>query len=153
MFQNIKKYWNKLVADYKGKNLAAFIKENIFESQGSPRTKALSVALGTFIAFSPFWGFQTFLAITLAVYFKLNKALSFTFSHLSLPPVIPFVVWLCLYIGGLFYGSTNFSIHQMNIEFAKQNLVQYLIGSGIVSVFMAGFLGLATYILLKNKNR
>ncbi|WP_416338129.1 DUF2062 domain-containing protein, partial [Lactobacillus acetotolerans] len=46
------------------------------ESDGSNRIKAFSIALGTFIGLSPFWGFQTLLVISLAVVFKLNKVLA-----------------------------------------------------------------------------
>ena len=34
-----------------------------------------SIALGTFIGFSPLWGFHTFLAITLAIFFKFIRNL------------------------------------------------------------------------------
>ena len=50
-----------------------FLKENVLESDGSNEIKAKSIALGIFIGLSPFWGFHSFLAISLGVYFKMNK--------------------------------------------------------------------------------
>lgn len=140
------------IRNFKKKSFKDFIKEDILESAGSNRTKALSVALGTFIAFSPFWGFQTVLAITLAVFFRLNKALSFTFSHLSLPPLIPFIIWASMATGSLFVGGTSeFRTEDLNLSLIKKHLLQYLIGSFALAMGMSALLGFSTYFILKRR--
>lgn len=142
------------VRNFKKKSFRDFLREDIFESDGSNRTKALSVALGTFIAFSPFWGFQTVLAISLAVFFKLNKVLSFTFSHLSLPPVIPFVIWASLWVGSFFIpGGTDFSTSELNFDLVKKHLLQYVAGSFTLATTMALLLGFATFFILESRRR
>lgn len=138
------------IRNFKKKSFKQFLKEDILESDGSSKVKALSVALGTFIAFSPFWGFQTVLAISLAVFFRLNKVLSFTFSHLSLPPLIPFIIWVSLLIGSVFIpGETHFSASELNFNLIKKHLLQYLVGSFTLASAMAILLGFSTFFILE----
>ncbi len=138
------------IRSFKKKSLKDFIKEDILESNGTPTSKAFSVALGTFIAFSPFWGFHTVLVISLAVFFRLNKVLAFTFSNLSLPPLIPFVILASLKVGAIFIGgSTDFSGQELNINLIEKHLIQYLVGSLTLSTALAVLFGLMTFFLLK----
>lgn len=119
------------------------------ESDGSNRSKALSIALGTFIGLTPFWGFHSFLSITLAVVFKLNKVLAFAFSNISLPPFIPFIIAISLGIGGFFLGTqTNFGGEELNLDFVKTHLLQYVIGTFILAIAMSALLGIGSFVLL-----
>ncbi|WP_312902623.1 DUF2062 domain-containing protein [Chryseobacterium taichungense] len=137
------------VNNFKKKSFKKFIKEDVLESDGSNRTKAFSIALGVFIGFSPFWGFHTLLTISLAVLFKLNKVLAFVASNVSLPPFIPFIIAACLFLGAPFVGgSSNILSQDLNFELVKNNLLQYLIGSAILSVTMSIISGIATFLFL-----
>lgn len=137
------------VNNFKKKSFKKFIKEDVLESDGSNRTKAFSVALGVFIGFSPFWGFHTLLTISLAVLFKLNKVLAFVASNVSLPPFIPFIIVASLFLGSPFvHGESNFLSQEISFELVKNNLLQYLIGSAILSVTMSVISGIATFLFL-----
>jgi glycosyltransferase involved in cell wall biosynthesis len=137
------------VNNFKKKSFKKFIKEDVLESDGSNRTKAFSVALGVFIGFSPFWGFHTLLTISLAVLFKLNKVLAFVASNVSLPPFIPFIIVASLFLGSPFvHGESNFLSQEINFDLVKNNLLQYLIGSAILSVTMSVISGIATFLFL-----
>ncbi|WP_449389082.1 DUF2062 domain-containing protein [Chryseobacterium lineare] len=137
------------VNNFKKKSFKKFIKEDVLESDGTNRTKAFSVALGVFIGFSPFWGFHTLLTISLAVLFKLNKVLAFVASNVSLPPFIPFIIVASLFLGSPFvHGESNFLSQEINFELVKNNLLQYLIGSAILSVTMSVISGIATFLFL-----
>jgi uncharacterized protein (DUF2062 family) len=90
--------------------------------------------LGVFIGLSPFWGFQTLLVISLSVLFKLNKVLAFVASNVSLPPFIPFIIAASLFLGAPFVqGDSNILSQDLNFELIKNNLLQYIIGSFILS--------------------
>ncbi len=135
---------------FRRKGLKRFLKENILESDGSNETKAKSIALGVFIGLSPFWGLHSFLAITLSVYFKLNKLLSFMFSQLTLPPLIPVIIFLSMMVGSPFVKeSVSFENATFDLEFIKQNIVQYTIGSLILATAAAAVFGFGSYFLLK----
>ncbi|SDI35094.1 hypothetical protein SAMN05421846_106227 [Chryseobacterium taeanense] len=137
------------VNNFKKKSFKRFIKEDVLESDGTNRTKAFSVALGVFIGFSPFWGFHTLLTISLAVLFKLNKVLAFIASNVSLPPFIPFIIVVSLFLGSPFvHGESNFLSQEINFDLVKNNLLQYLIGSAILSVTMSVICGIATFLFL-----
>ncbi|MEC3877478.1 DUF2062 domain-containing protein [Chryseobacterium salviniae] len=137
------------IHNFKKKSFKRFIKEDVLESDGSNRTKAFSVALGVFIGFSPFWGFHTLLTISLAVLFKLNKVLAFVASNVSIPPFIPFIIMASLFLGAPFVGgNSNIFSQELNFDLVKNNLLQYLIGSAILSVSMSAISGIAVFLLL-----
>jgi len=135
---------------FKKKGFKKFLLENVLESEDSNAKKALSIALGVFVGISPFWGFQTVIVLFSAVLFRLNKAISFAFSNISFPPLIPFVIYGSLKIGGLFIQSDvplvlNTSI---NFEDLKNNIAQYLAGSFILASLSAVIFGLSGYLIL-----
>ena len=132
------------------KGFRRFLKENILESDGSTRTKSLSVALGVFVGLTPFWGFHTVIVLFLATYFKLNKVLSYMSTHISFPLFLPFIIAISLFIGGHFVGdNTKFASGDMNFEFVKEHLLQYIIGSSILAVFTSILFGLITFLFLQ----
>lgn len=137
------------ILNFKKKSFKRFIKEDVLESDGSNRTKAFSVALGVFIGLSPFWGFHTLLTISLAVLFKLNKVLAFVASNVSIPPFIPFIIAASLFLGAPFVGgNSNIFSQELNFDLVKNNLLQYLIGSAILSVSLSIISGIAVFLFL-----
>lgn len=145
---------------FKKKSFKDFLREDILDSTDSNLKKSLSIALGTFIGISPFWGFQTILAIFLAVTFRLNKLLAFTFSNISFPPLIPFIIYGSLVVGSYFVTTETKLVFDTSITFTaiKNNMFQYLVGSFILALLTAFILGLLSFLVLtffntfKNKN-
>jgi uncharacterized protein (DUF2062 family) len=138
---------------FRRKGLRRFFKENILESEGSNETKAKSIALGIFVGLSPFWGFHSFLAITLSVYFKLNKLLTFMSSQITFPPLIPLIIFLSMMVGAPFVSNTvNLQDQTFDLEFIKSNLTQYIIGSLILSISCSLIFGLISYLILQKFN-
>jgi glycosyltransferase involved in cell wall biosynthesis len=134
----------------KKKGFRKFFLENILESNDSNTTKSLSIALGVFIGISPFWGLQTIIVLALAVFFRLNKVISFAFSNISFPPFIPFIIYGSLKIGSNFIPSTKplFFDSSMTFSDIQLNINQYLVGSFILAALMSILFGLSGYILL-----
>ncbi|NUY81398.1 DUF2062 domain-containing protein [Flavobacterium sp. MAH-1] len=135
----------------KKKGIKRFFLENVLHSEDSNRVKALSIALGVFIGISPFWGFQTVLALFLATVFRLNKAIAFAFSNVSIPPMIPPIVAGSLWVGSLFYdtGAPLFPELPITFEKLKIHLGQYLIGSLTLAAISAVVIGFLSYGLLR----
>lgn len=65
-----------------------------------PWRVALALAVGVFISFTPFLGFQTLLALLVAAVARLNPAVVVTGTWLNLPWFMPFV-----YAGALKLGA------------------------------------------------
>ena len=136
----------------KKKGLKRFFLEDFLQNSDSKEKKALSIALGTFIGISPFWGFQTALVIFLSVVLKLNKVIAFTFSNVSLPIFIPFIIYGSFQVGAFLLGAepvintiTDISIQNVNF---KAHLSQYLVGSFSLAIFLALLFGVIGYITL-----
>jgi uncharacterized protein (DUF2062 family) len=67
----------------------------------SPWRTALGLALGVFISFTPFWGFQTLLALLVATVCRLNRGVTLLGTWLNLPWFAPFV-----YAGAVRLGAS-----------------------------------------------
>ena len=136
--------------NFQKKKIQQFIKEEILQSNDSNLIKSLSIALGVFIGIAPFWGFQTVLVLFLAVLFRWNKILAFTFSNISIPPMIPFIIFGSLQVGSFFVkDEVNFSDYQnLTFEAIKSHTSQYVIGSFILATIAAFTFGIASFFLL-----
>ena len=126
------------------------MREDVLEGTDSNLKKSLSIALGTFIGISPFWGFQTLIVILLAVTLRLNKVLAFAFSNISLPPMIPFIIYESLVVGSYFVPTETRLVFDTSITFIaiKNNILQYLVGSFILALLTAVVLGILSFLLL-----
>lgn len=136
--------------NFKKKSFKQFIKEDILGSKDSNKIKSLSIALGVLFGILPVWGFQTFLTIFFAVTFRWNKVLAFAFSNISIPPMIPLIIWLSLKVGGLVVpGLSTFSFdEEITFSMIQDHFLQYLIGSVILAVSSAFLFGIGSYFLL-----
>lgn len=138
---------------FKKKSLNDFIKENVFGSEDSPEKMAASIGFGVFMGIAPVWGFQTALVITLSVFFRLNKVLSFAFSNISLPPFIPLIIYVSLIVGGLILPSSThtglFELNTINFSTIQQHLLQYVVGALVLATAMSVLVGFGSYILIR----
>jgi glycosyltransferase involved in cell wall biosynthesis len=139
-----------LIRSINFKNLKRVWKEEVIAAHESTNKKALSVGVGLFFGIVPIWGFQFALAIFTAVFFKLNKIIVGLSAQISVPPLIPFVLYASVKTGEFVLGQ------KVNLDFTKllsvetlKNLYVYYIGATVLSIAagIAGFL--VTWILLK----
>ena len=134
---------------FKKKNIKTFFKEDILGSNDSNKVKALSISLGVFLGIAPLWGFQTFLAIFLASMFRLNKVISFFFSNVSIPPMIPIIIYLSLLTGSfILQDKMEFDFDVISFQIIKKNLVRYVIGSFAFATFCSILSGVISYFIL-----
>jgi len=130
---------------------AVFIDE-LFDPAQSPTRKSFSVAFGIFIGIVPIWGFQLIVAIFLAVLLRLNKGLVIVFANISIPPMIPLIIYGSYRFGAVWIpGSANpvsFS-KSLSLSAIRYNFKQYLLGSISLALVAAIFAGSITYIVIK----
>jgi glycosyltransferase involved in cell wall biosynthesis len=138
------------------KNFRQTVKEQLFNQHHSAQLKSASVALGIFMGIVPIWGFQLMAAIFLAIVLKLNKPLVIIAANISIPPMIPFIIFASYKAGAFWMGDKatqidyNKSISLLSI---KNNLQQYIYGSITLAILAAVFFGLITFVLLKIFNK
>ncbi|MEO5996167.1 MAG: DUF2062 domain-containing protein [Chitinophagaceae bacterium] len=133
----------------KGKQL---IRDQLFNSHQSDHLNAASIAFGVFMGIIPIWGFQLVVAIFLAILFRLNKVLVIVAANISIPPMIPIIIFLSFKAGAYWMGDEQVKIgfsNTITIKSAGNHLKQYIYGSISLAIIAALLFGLLTYILLK----
>ncbi len=135
----------------KKKSIKGFIREYILDSNDSNTRITSSVMLGLFIGVLPVWGWQMMIAFGLAHYFKLNKFVTVAASNISIPPVLPLILYLSYETGGLVVGFNKGAVYSSGFDYQwlKSNFVQYLVGSVVFGIILSLVLGSITYILLQ----
>lgn len=142
----------KFINSLNKKNVREFFKKYIVQNQDSDSKITFSVMLGLFMGIAPFWGYQMGLALVIAMFFKLNKVITLVASNISIPPMIPLILYLSYLCGGLVHivdpvnvpYSKNLTLYDVQI-----NLFQYLIGSFMLAGAVSLVFGIATFVLLK----
>ena len=69
------------------------IRHEAIKPEESNGMKALSIGFGFFMGIVPLWGFQLLIGIPLAVLFRMNKVLFIAAANISIPPMIPFIIY------------------------------------------------------------
>lgn len=114
--------------------------------------KAASVAFGVFMGIVPIWGFQLVTAIFLAILFRLNKPIVIVAANISIPPMIPVIIFLSYVMGNFWMGDDGIDFSftsNVTLNPISQNVRQYIYGSITLAVVAAITFGLLTLALLK----
>jgi uncharacterized protein (DUF2062 family) len=85
----------------------------------------------------PLWGFQMIVAIAVALYFRLNKILVLIAANISIPPMIPLIIYASHETGKIWMGDQARSIDfdkEITLETIQQSLMQYFLGACTLSV-------------------
>jgi uncharacterized protein (DUF2062 family) len=114
--------------------------------------KAISIGFGVFMGIVPIWGFQMLVAIALSIVFRLNKALVILAANISIPPMIPLILYLSHLTGKLWLGKDAKSVsfdEEITLDFIHKHFVQYLYGAVTLSVVAGIVFGAVSYLLIK----
>ncbi len=146
----------RLLFTLKKKGFKTVWREEILKSDDPPLKKSAAIMLGVFIGIAPLWGLQTVLVLSLATLFKLNKAVAFLCSNISIPPVIPFIVYISYQLGALIMGREMDMA--LDIEAIRsggdmfKGVTQYLIGSLFLALLVTLVLGVSSYLYFSFRN-
>ena len=142
---------------FRKKGYKRFWKENIIKSQEPAHKKAAAIALGVFVGILPFWGLHTLLVFSLAALFKLNKVVAFLFSNISIPPLIPFIIYASYQAGSLLTGrGLAWELRPEDFDSTADiflGLWQYIIGSFALAGIAALLLWIVFYFLFSVTNQ
>jgi len=127
-----------------------WVDRSLIHSTESASRLSCAVGVGAFIGTSPIWGLQTVVALAVAHVFKLNKIIVLAFSNVSLPPIIPFVLYYSMKIGGWILGSDAVvDIDALTLESVKETFVQYAIGAVPFAMGCGLFFGSVSFLIIR----
>ena len=152
-----------LVKYFMANKLSGIIMEQLANHNESPNKMASAVGLGLFMGILPVWGFQMLLAAFFAHLLKINKVIVLVASNISLPPMIPFIIYFSYRTGGLFIkGNTNLLTRQ-SLDTLHQHVIsgdfyraleqlglgfwQYVLGSIMLGLAVATVGWMVTWLL------
>lgn len=131
------------------KNIRGFIDREIIHSKESNIKIMFAIMLGIFMGIVPIWGYQMIAAAFLAVLMRLNKVIVLVASNISIPPIMPFLLYGSYATGCYATNSEiNLSLTDISLESVKTVLTQYLIGSVIFATICALLAGCVSWILM-----
>ncbi len=129
-----------------------FLKKQVIHTRDSIAKTTLSVMFGVFMGIVPIWGYQLVTAIALAYLFRLNKFIVIVASNISIPPMIPFILYGSYVTGGWVLQLNQDTVYRasdITFDFVKNNLYQYVVGSMVFAVMAAICFGIVTYLMLR----
>lgn len=134
------------------KKLKQLLYNELYSPHQTAQLKACSIAFGVFMGIVPIWGFQLVVAIFLAIIWKLNKLLVILAANISIPPMIPLIIFASYKAGAPWMGDHAGALkfdRSISVSSIQQNLQQYIFGSITLAVLAGLAAGLFTFILLK----
>lgn len=131
------------------KNTKSFIDRNIIHSPESNARIASAIGFGVFMGVMPIWGYQMICAFALAHILKLNKVITLVAANISLPPLIPFIIFGGYWTGCELLGQpVIISFQQIDMTSIGGILVQYIFGSIIFGIVLAVLCWVVSMLLL-----
>ena len=131
------------------KNIKSFIDRNIIHSPESNARIASAIGFGVFMGVMPIWGYQMICAFALAHILKLNKVITLVAANISLPPLIPFIIFGGYWTGCNLLGQpVIISFQQIDMTSIGGILVQYIFGSIIFGIVLAVLCWVVSMLLL-----
>jgi uncharacterized protein (DUF2062 family) len=117
----------------------------------SPGRLAAAVGVGLFFGIAPIWGYQLVAALAVAHFLSLNKVITALASNISIPPVMPFILYTALALGHwLFTGQwLDVSPGQMSRARALEYLWHWAVGSVALGMTVAVCGTAVTYVVAR----
>jgi len=100
----------------------------------------------------PVWGFQLIIAIAASFIFKLNKVLVVIAANISIPPMIPIILFLSHLTGSIWMGSKARTISfssEITLAMLQDNFIQYYTGAATLAIVAGVIFASVTFVLLK----
>lgn len=116
-------------------NIRRFIRRNITRSPESNARLAAAMGWGVLCGILPIWGYQMIFAGVSAHFMRLNKLVAIVFSNISIPPMIPFILYGSYWLGGRITGlPVELKLAEVTLRRMAECLAQYLAGSVALAV-------------------
>lgn len=123
-------YWPKRLLLQGG--LWRAIKAEAIHPEESSIRKACAIGFGFFMGIVPIWGLQLLIGIPLAYALRLNRVLFIAAANISLPPMIPLILYASYRFGAPIVGGNAFvpeDLDGLSLATVHQHVVQYATGA------------------------
>ncbi|BDD02126.1 DUF2062 domain-containing protein [Persicobacter psychrovividus] len=140
----------KFIKSLSVERIKSLIVSNILDSGQSNMKVSCAIAFGLFMGIVPFWGFQILLGLFFAHLLKLNKGIVVLFSNISIPPMIPLIIFGSLQLGSMIFNghwATLSYSSDLSLESISKITLSYVIGSFSLA-FIAALIGWAVSMFL-----
>ncbi len=136
---------------FRTKSLKTIFKESIVGSKTSTTMAAISVGYGVFFGIVPIWGYQLIVGLSLAHFLKLHKGIVFLAANISIPPMIPIILYFSYVLGGFILGNGTWSIHlsEVTMDTVKNDIIQYIVGSLVLAISAGLGIGFLSFWIIK----
>lgn len=130
-------------------NICKFFSEQVFHTPDSNIRMAAAMGWGVFCGIIPLWGYQMVFAALSSHFMKLNKIVSVVFSNISIPPMIPFILYGSVWMGAVILNEPiAVSFTNISFEGVAQSLLQYIFGSFALAVAAGSVVALLGWIIM-----
>lgn len=130
-------------------NIHDFFDRNLIHSSESNPRMACSMGWGVFCGIIPLWGYQMIFAFATAHLMRLNKIVAVVFSNVSIPPMIPLILFGSLWTGARLLGEEiAFSLSEVDFALLANFMKQYLVGSVVLAAVAGCVVALVGYLMM-----
>jgi uncharacterized protein (DUF2062 family)/2-polyprenyl-3-methyl-5-hydroxy-6-metoxy-1,4-benzoquinol methylase len=128
--------------------VTALLKERL-----DPGRAAAAVFSGIFIGIVPIYGFQTLVAVGLALLFRLNKPLTLASTFINNPLLQPLIVVSSVELGCFLRGGSfrPWSLSSLTGAHLKDDLLSWVVGSLVLGVLVGGVGAAITAVVIHCK--
>lgn len=136
--------------------MGRIVREFFSEHAHQPGRLAAAVGVGLFFGIAPIWGYQMLVAAAVAHWLRLNKAITLVASNISIPPMIPLILYGALALGHkIFSGGQPLDISpaQMTRARALEYLWQWAAGSLLLGLLVGAAGAALTYAIARGSRR
>ena len=129
--------------------IANFFDRHLWHAEDSNARMAAAMGWGIFCGIIPLWGYQMIFAVATAHLMRLNKVVALVFSNVSIPPMIPFILFGSLWMGATLLGEEiAFSFREVDFQLVADFLKQYLVGSLALATIAGVAVALVGWLLM-----
>ena len=136
--------------NFKKENREAFIRKHILMNTEPNWKIALAVGTGIFMVIVPIWGYQIITGLAVAHIARLSKFLVVAASNISIPPLIPFILYGSFKFGGLLLRQPDNPVFAegWTFEIVKGDVFQYIVGAIALALASGLITAITSYFLL-----
>lgn len=124
-------------------------KELFLRDGGSSTRIAASVGLGCFMGLTPAWGFQLTLAILAAHWLRLSKSIAAVATNISVPILIPLIVYTSVQLGRYVMGREGAPIELHGNGVSPSDVPAWVIGSLMLATAVGVVAALVTWLMVR----
>ncbi|MFR9541631.1 MAG: DUF2062 domain-containing protein [Rikenellaceae bacterium] len=131
------------------KNIKLFIERNITKNEESNFKIAAAMSLGVIFGIVPIWGYQMIAVAAVAHLLRLNKVIALVFSNISIPPMIPFILYGSLLSGSIVLRRDSVvDFSAVTFETVSQDMIQYILGACVLALIAGVAIFVVAYAML-----